>query len=46
MSSQVKEANLTMLYTARFQLYDILEKGKTIKTAKISMVARGFGEGG
>ena len=28
MSYQVKEANLTMLYTARVQLYDILEKIK------------------
>lgn len=36
-----EEASLKILHTVRFQLYDILEKGETIKTAKRSVVAKG-----
>ena len=39
-----EEAKPESIHTIYFQLHDILEKGKTMETAKRSVVARGSGE--
>lgn len=38
---KVKEADLKNLHNIGFQLYDTLERGKTLETLKRSVVARG-----
>jgi hypothetical protein len=39
----MKEANLKRLPTGRFQVYDILEKGTSMRTAMNSVAAEGRG---